>query len=312
MDNWVKGLHHITGAVSSGQADYDFYTKTLGLRLVKKTINHETADSWHFFYGDYDGNAGTIMTNFFMDGVPLPPSKRGRGTISEVTYSVPRGSLGFWQKRLAARGLVVEHRGERFGEEVLYFEDPAGLPSELIACADARDPRALRDLDDSNKVRGFHGVTLHSRIPELTLDFFERLLRFDVQGREGNRTRLAIDGGGPGKWVDLIEEEGAPWGRWGMGGIHHVAFTMQSKEQMELFWRVLSGDGLILTDLRDRKWFHSMYLTEPGGINVEFSNLEPGWTVDEPIEELGTTVSLPKQWEVERESILAKLSPIEI
>ena len=87
---------------------------------------------------------------------------------------------------------------------------------------------------------------------------------------------------------------------------------MQSKEQMELFWRVLSGDGLILTDLRDRKWFHSMYLTEPGGINVEFSNLEPGWTVDEPIEELGTTVSLPKQWEAERESILAKLSPIEI
>ena len=140
MDNWVKGLHHITGAVSSGQADYDFYTKTLGLRLVKRTINHETADSWHFFYGDYDGNAGTIMTNFFMEGVPLPPYRRGRGTITEVTYSVPESSLGFWQERLAAQGLVVERRGERFGEEVLFFEDPAGLPSELIACVGCEGP----------------------------------------------------------------------------------------------------------------------------------------------------------------------------
>ena len=81
---------------------------------------------------------------------------------------------------------------------------------------------------------------------------------------------------------------------------------------MELFWRVLSGDGLILTGLRDRKWFHSMYLTEPGGINVEFSNLTPGWTVDEPLAELGSTVSLPKQWEADRASILAKLPPIEL
>jgi glyoxalase family protein len=312
MVNWVTGLHHITGAVSSGQKDYDFYTGVLGLRLVKKTINHETADSWHFFYGDYDGNAGTIMTNFFMQGVPLPPYKRGRGTITEVTYSVPRGSLDFWQKRLAAEGLATEHRGERFGDEVLYFEDPAGLPSELIACDDERNPRALLDLDDSNKLRGFHAATLLSRIPELTLDFFTRLLRCEVVGKEGNRTRLALGAGGPGRYLDLIDEPEAPWGRWGMGGIHHVALTMESKEQMEFFWRILSGDGLILTDLRDRKWFHSMYMTEPGGINVEFSNLAPGWTVDEPLAELGTIVSLPKQWEAERESILAKLPELEL
>lgn len=312
MSNWVRGLHHITGAVPSGQKDYDFYTRTLGLRLVKRTINHETADQWHYFYGDWDGHAGTIMTNFFMDGVPLPPWQRGRGTISEVTYSVPRGSLDFWQKRLAAAGCPTEHRGERFGEEVLYFEDVGGLPSELVACDDERDPRALQDLDDSNKVRGFHGINVVSRIPELTLDFFTRLLRFEVADRDGNRTRLAIDGGGPGRWLDLLEMPDAPWGRWGMGGIHHVSFTMDSKEHMEQFWRVLSGDGLILTDLRDRKWFHSMYLTEPGGINVEFSNLDPGWTVDEPLEELGSIVSLPKQWEAQRESILAALAPIEL
>jgi len=107
----------------------------------------------------------------------------------------------------------------------------------------------------------------------------------------------------------LIEEPDAPWGRWGLGGLHHVAFTVDSKEQMEAMWRVLSGAGLILTDLRDRKWFHSMYLTEPGGINVEFSNLTPGWLVDEDLESLGTILSLPKQWEADRDRIVAKLPP---
>ena len=182
---WIKGLHHITGAATDGQKDHDFYTKVLGLRRVKKTINHETADQWHLFYGDHDGNAGTIMTNFFFEDVPLPRWKRGRGTISDVSFSVPRGSLDFWQARLEAHGLSCERRGQRFGEEVLAYEDPSGLPSELIEHDDERDPPALLDLDDSNKVRGFHSTTLISRIPELTLQFFTGPLQGEVVGTEG-------------------------------------------------------------------------------------------------------------------------------
>ena len=309
--SWVSGLHHITGAATDGQKDHDFYTRVMGLRRVKKTVNHETADQWHLFFGDYQGNAGTIMTNFYMENVPLPPWKRGRGTIAAVAYSVPEGSLGFWEERLKAAGLPTERQPDRFGEAVLSFEDPSGLPSELIEHDDPRDPPALGALTDDTKVRGFRGTTLISRIPELTKGFFTGLLQAQVIGSEGNRTRLAwSDCGGTG-FVDLLDEPDAPWGHWGLGGIHHVAFTVESKEQMEMLWRVLSGAGLILTDLRDRKWFHSMYMTEPGGINVEFSNLSPGWTVDEDLDSLGSILSLPKQWEGERATIEDKLPAVD-
>ncbi|MEM9405644.1 MAG: VOC family protein [Acidobacteriota bacterium] len=304
---WVTGLHHITGAATDGQKDHDFYTKVLGLRRVKKTINHETADQWHLFYGDHDGNAGTIMTNFFFEDTPLPPWKRGRGTISDVAFSVPRGSLDFWEERLKADGLPTERRGERFGEAVLGYQDPSGIPSELIEHDDERNPPALGDLDDTNKVRGFHSSTLISRLPELSLGFFTQLLQGKVVGEENGRTRIAFADDGATGFIDLLDGADLPWGHWGLGGIHHVALTVESKEQMEMLWRVLSGAGLILTDLRDRQWFHSMYMTEPGGINVEFSNLDPGWTVDEPLEELGSTLSLPKQWADQREEIVAKL-----
>ncbi len=309
MDSWVRGIHHITGAATSGQRDHDFYTGTLGLRLVKRTINHETADQWHLFYGDREGNPGTVMTNFIFESAPLPRYRRGRGSITEVSYSIPRGSIEAWRARLVAAGQPCADRESRFGEPVLGFEDPSGIPSELIECDDPRDRGAGGVIAGPPPVRGFHSVTLLSRIPELTLEFFTRSLRFRIVAKEGRRTRLAVGDGRPGELVDLVEEPEAPWGRWGLGGLHHVAFTLDSKERMEQLWRVLSGQGLILTDLRDRKWFHSMYLTEPGGINVEFSNTTPGWTVDEDLDALGRTLTLPKQWEAQRAPIEAKLPP---
>jgi glyoxalase family protein len=260
---------------------------------------------WHFFYGDYAGNAGTVMTNFLFKGLRVPTCKRGRGTISAVSYSVPDGALPFWKERLERAGTSCELATPRFGAGVLAFEDPAGLPSEIIECDDdRRDPPALEGIPEHAKIRGFHSVTLVSRIPDLTQRFFQKLLRFDPVGVENGRTRLAVNGGGAGTWVDLVEVDPTlPWGEFGIGALHHVAFTVGSKERMERLWQTLSGDGLILTDLRDRKWFHSMYMTEPGGINVEFSNVDPGFTVDEPVERLGETLQLPKQWEAQRVKI---------
>jgi glyoxalase family protein len=118
---------------------------------------------------------------------------------------------------------------------------------------------------------------------------------------------LACAGGGPGTIIDVLNEPDLPWGSFGLGAIHHIAFAVDSLEDEHLVWRSLSGAGMILTDLRDRKWFHSTYLTEPGGINIEFSNLDPGFTVDEPLEELGTTLQLPKQWEADRQRIESEL-----
>ena len=303
----IEGIHHVTGAVENPQRDYDFYTKTMGLRLVKQTVNHETADMWHFFYGDYDANIGTIMTNIiFPDGV-LPRGVRGRGTISELSYSVPRESIGFWRERLTAAGYTCQDRPQRFGEEVLYFEDPEGLPSEIIGCDDTRTPGPCKGFPQEHLIRGFHSVSLVSRLHELSLEFFTTLLGFEIAGKEGPRTRLILGDGGPGNRVDLIDVPEGPWARFGLGSIHHVAFSVPSVEAMQRYWGLLSGSGLILTDLRDRKWFHSLYFTEPGGINLELSNVEPGFTVDEDLDHLGETLQLPKQWQDRYDEIQAVL-----
>ena len=303
----IGGIHHVTGAVTDPQRDYDFYTKTLGMRLVKQTVNHETADMWHFFYGDYNANIGTIMTNIIFPEKMLPRCTRGRGAISELSYSVPKGSLEFWRERLTKASYPCENRPDRFGEKVLYFEDPEGLPSEIIESEDERDPRTLNGIPHEHLLRGFHSVTLVSRLPALSLEFFTGLLGFEIAEQKGNRTRLAVAGGGPGRWVDLLDVPEGPWARFGLGAIHHVAFSVSTLKDMQQFWGILSGAGLIVTDLRDRKWFHSAYLTEPGGINVEISNVDPGFTVDEDLEHLGETLQLPKQWQARYDEIRAVL-----
>ncbi len=304
----VKGIHHITGAVIDGQRDYDFYTNVMGLRMVKRTVNHEVGNLWHFFYGDYEGHTGTIMTNMLFDGIPMRDYQRGRGSIDALSYSIPMGAMAYWIQRLNDNGYTTTERPDRFGNKVTHFKDPGGLDSELIECDDdTRDTTPYAGLDASNIIRGFHSASLISRLPELTIGFFTLELGFEVVGQEGNRTRLAVDGGGPGKTIDILDEPDLPWGLFGLGAIHHIAFTVESVEAMKKAWGVLSGGGMILTDMRDRKWFHSIYMTEPGGINVEISNADPGFTVDEPLEELGQELQLPKQWEDDRERIESEL-----
>ena len=155
MESWIEGIHHVTGAAVDPQEDYDFYTKVLGLRLVKRTVNHENPVMWHFFYGDYTGNAGTVMTNFLFKGLRVPQCKRGRGTITAVSYSVAPGALPFWMERLESAGARCWSEAPRFGAKVLAFEDPAGLPSELIECDDdRRDPKHSRESPIARRCAG--------------------------------------------------------------------------------------------------------------------------------------------------------------
>ena len=307
MSSTIRGIHHITGAVTNPQRDYDFYTKVMGLRFIKKTVNQENPTMWHFFYGDKDGNAGTIMTNIILDGTRLPRCTRGRGSIDTLSYSVPKGSLEFWAARLGENGVETESRPDRFGDSVLFFEDPDELPSELIACDDPRNPAPFGDIGPENQIRGFHGATVTTRVPEVSLDFFTQILGFDEVGRDGDRIRLAVSADCPGNYVDFLDVQEGPWARFGLGSIHHIAFTVDSLEEMELWTRKLSGWGLIVTEARDRGWFHSMYFTEPGGINLELSNMSPGWTVDEEMDDLGRIISLPKHLEPKRAEIEGSL-----
>lgn len=306
----IEGIHHITGLVTAPQRDYTFYTQVLGLRLIKKTVNQDNPKMWHFFYGDHSGNVGTIMTNIILEGVPMSRCEEGRGTIEALSFSVGRDSLDYWRERLNAAGYECSDRPERFGEAVLHFRDPEGLSLELIGCDDPRVPGLAGEVPSEHQIKGFHSAALISRLPDLSKEFFTRLMRFEVVGEEGNRTRLAVNGGGPGRFIDLIDVNEGPWGRMGLGSIHHVAFTVPKFENLERLWQILSGAGLIVTDARDRGWFHSMYFTEPGGINLELSNIEPGWTVDEDMDSLGTILSLPKRLEPKRVEIESVLPPI--
>ena len=307
----IRGIHHITGLVGSAANDLRFYRDVLGLRLIKKTCNQENPTSgWHFFFGDRLGNPGTIMTNIIIEGVPMPKTVKGRGSITDVSYSVSPGSLEYWRERLTAAGCVCTDRPARFGEPVLHFRDFDGISSELVGCEDARMPE-LADLPDEHQIRGFHHATLAPRIPELTVQFLVGVLGFEVVATEGSRTRLAVGGNEPGKLIDVVERRDGPWGRHGLGGLHHIALTVDSVEDMEKWTRILAGAGLIVTGARDRGWFHSTYFTVPGGINMELSNLDPGWTVDEEIDSLGRILSLPKHLEAHRTAIEAALPAVE-
>ncbi|MCY3969285.1 MAG: VOC family protein [Acidobacteria bacterium] len=307
----IRGIHHITGLVGSAANDLGFYRDVLGLRLVKKTCNQENPTSgWHFFFGDRLGHPGTIMTNIVLEGIPMSPAVDGRGSITDVSYSVSPGSLDFWRERLTAAGCTCTDRPARFGDPVLHFRDFDGISSELVGCEDTRVPE-LADLPEEHQIRGFHHATIAPRLPELTLQFLVGVLGFEVVATEGSRTRLAVGGNEPGKLIDVVERDDGPWGRHGLGGLHHIALTVDSVEDMERWTRILAGAGLIVTGARDRGWFHSTYFTAPGGINLELSNLDPGWTVDEDIDSLGTILSLPKHLEPQREAIEAALPRVE-
>ncbi len=307
----IRGIHHITGLVGSAANDLRFYRDALGLRLIKKTCNQENPTSgWHFFFGDRLGHPGTIMTNIILEGVPMPKTVEGRGSITDVSYSVSPGSLDYWRERLTAASCACSDRPARFGDPVLHFRDFDGISSELVGCEDDRMPE-LADLPDEHQIRGFHHATLAPRIPELTVQFLVGVLGFEVVATEGSRTRLAVGGNEPGKLIDVVERSDGPWGRHGLGGLHHIALTVDSVEDMEKWTRILAGAGLIVTGARDRGWFHSTYFTVPGGINMELSNLDPGWTVDEEIDSLGRILSLPKHLEAHRTAIEAALPAVE-
>lgn len=306
----IQGIHHITGLVGSAQNDLDFYREVLGLRLIKKTVNQENpAAGWHFFFGDRDGHAGTIMTNIILEGIPLPRCVDGRGSISDVSYSVSPTSFDYWRQRLANAGHQCEDRPARFGDPVLHFRDDDGISSELIGCDDERVPNLDGDVPAENQIRGFHHATCVSRIPELTLGFLTGVLKFEVVAQADKRTRLAVGKNAPGHFIDLIEQQDGPWAQMGLGALHHIAFTVETDDFHQWAGR-LGGAGLIVTETRDRGWFQSMYFTEPGGINLELSDMQPGWTFDEDMDSLGTIISLPNHLEPMREKIEAGLPEI--
>ncbi|USZ68426.1 ring-cleaving dioxygenase [Halorussus salilacus] len=307
MPTDVPGIHHVTAIASDPGPNLEFFTETLGLRLVKRSVNQDDVSVYHLFYGDRSGSPGTSMTLF-----PYTGARRGRvgtGQVSTVSFLIPEESLDYWVDRFDERGVDADEPRERFGDAVVPFRDPDGLPLELVAREDAAsgDP-PKGSVPDEHAIRGFFGVTLSlaSAGPTATL-----LKAMGYRETESERGRSRYESSGDlGYVVDLLEDPQAPRGRPGAGTVHHVAFRVTEDDQSE--WRdVLMEHGLRPTEIIDRKWFESVYARTEGGVLFEFATESPGYTVDEDIDALGERLVLPEWLEDRRDEIEAGLPDLQ-
>ncbi|MDQ3277466.1 MAG: ring-cleaving dioxygenase [Bacteroidota bacterium] len=302
MENKILGLHHITAIAGEAQRNFDFYTKVLGLRLVKKTVNFDDPGTYHFYFGNEVGTPGTILTFFPWEGIQK--GQTGTGMATEIGYAVPKGSLSFWQQRFAEQGVKQFPVAERFGEQYLPFEDRDGLLLNLIeTSSDDRQPWTTGDVSADVATKGFHSVVLTVRNSGPTAKVITDVLGYQLQGEEGNRYRFATDAINTANIVDLVEE---PTGQRGLnagGTNHHVAFRVKDDAVlMEVREKVRSA-GLNITEKIDRNYFYSLYFREPGGILFELASDNPGFATDETVAELGTHLMLPPQYERSRQRI---------
>lgn len=311
----TPGLHHVTCIAGDPQRNLDFWIETLGLRLVKRSINQDDPTTYHFFFGDARGTPGTSMT--FFPWEDMAQGTVGSGQVSRVAFRVPDGSLSHWEKRFDDHGVAYDDRIDRFGESVLPVRDPDGLPVELVAVdlpADEPTVPWTEFVGEGMAIRGFHSVTLSLADPDPTVDLLQSM-GFDEMGDEIEKVKASGDGrrrfaadGPVGKYVDVVSTTDT--GRQGRGTVHHVAFQTPTDDDQEALRRVAQSRGLQPTAQIDRHWFRSVYFRESNGVLFELATNGPGYTSDEELERLGERLVLPGSFENRREEIQGALPNI--
>lgn len=298
----IPGIHHVTAISGAPQPNVDFFTGTLGQKLVKKTVNFDDPGTYHLYYGDAVGSPGTILTFFpFADA---GPGRAGPGMASAYGYAIPRADFDRITDDLAVRGLTTAGSGLRFGERIVTLRDPDGAPVELIESVDATD------------THGFHSVTLWERDPLPTIRLLTEVFGYDYSGQEQDgateRHRLTAPGAERARHLDVIRVAGAQAGRPGAGTIHHIAFRAKDDADQALWMDRLASAGHRTTDVKDRQYFNAIYFREPGGILFEIATDPPGFAIDEPVASLGQALKLPPQYEAMRSRIERVLPPLRV
>jgi glyoxalase family protein len=307
----VPGVHHVTAITGDVQRNVDFYVGVLGLRFIKRTVNFDVPDTYHLYFGDRVGTPGTAMTFFGWPHLPWGP--QGTGQVLAVSFQVPPSSLDFWEGRL--RELKVEAwRDRRFGSDLIALRDPDGILLELVG--DSSDERWVPwtegPVHPDREIRGFHSVGLCLEATEPSARFLTETLGFREVDQAAGRTRYQTGEGGPHALVELLEWPDAPAGRETTGTVHHVAWRA-ADDAHQLAWReALIGAGREVTPVIERKYFRSIYFREPGGVLFEIATDRPGFTVDEPVEALGSALQLPPRYEDRRENLRFNLPDIEV
>lgn len=304
----INGIHHVTAIAGPARRNLDFYSRVLGLRLVKKTVNFDDPTTWHLYFGDADGNPGTILTFFPWEQVA--PGRLGVGETQETAFRIPAAAVGYWTHRLIANGVAHDVPQKRFGETVLSFRDPDGMRLALVAVPGSESEPAFDngEVPPESAIRGFHGVTLLLDKTEATAAILRDVFGFVEAGREGSTIRMRAEGTAHGGVVDLRAAGGFLPARMGAGSVHHIAFRAgDDAEQARMVKTLVETFGLRPTEQRDRNYFRSVYFREPGGVLFEIATDAPGFAIDEPADDLGGTLKLPAQYETRRAEIEAVL-----
>ncbi len=303
MEHAILGIHHITAIAGDAQRNYDFYTKTLGMKMVKKTVNFDDPQTYHFYFGDETGSPGTILTFF-----PWPRVKQGKNgarMVTEIGYSVPEGSLDFWEKQFKDAGIRHDEINERFGEKQLPFQDPDGLWLTLIESKqnDSRKGRVTSKIDAGAAIKGFHTAVITLNSIEDTAALLTDVFGYQLVDKDRNLYRYRTDAVENAALIDLLEEPNAPGGINAGGTNHHIAFRVKDEETLMTFREKIVERGLFITEKINRDYFFSLYFREPGGVLFEIATDTPGFATDEAVEELGSALKLPGRYEPIRSKI---------
>ena len=311
MNNKILGLHHITAIAGNAKRNFEFYTKVLGLRMVKKTVNFDDPGTYHFYFGDEKGTPGSILTFFPWEGIGA--GKTGTGMATEIGYSVPPGSLDFWADRFTQFNVKQTAITENFGERTLAFTDPDGLNINLVEPKqnDGRQPWITTGITNKEATKGFHSIALTLKDIKATGEILTDIFGYRMLQQETNRYRFITDTIDTANIVDLIETPAGNRGVNAAGTNHHVAFRVENEEVLMNFREKIASKGLSITGKIDRDYFFSLYFREPGGVLFELATDNPGFATDETVETLGSSLRLPKQYEPSRDKIEAVLPKLD-
>src|SRR5690349_151210 len=309
----VHGLHHVTCIAGDAQENLDFYTKVMGLRLVKKSINQDAPDTYHLFFADAVGSPGTDLTFFPWPG--MGPGRLGHGLTNEVVFAVPAGSLDWWKTWLKDHGVALSPEEWRFSERTLPFVDPHGLALAIteVPAPASTTPWEKSPIPAEHQLRGFHTVRTWERDLEPTVALLTGPMGLTKVGEENGWHRYGVKPANgaveraSGTFIDLKAFPDERRGSWGVGSVHHVAWRVADSAHEISVREAVRKHGVHTTDQIDRFWFTSVYFKEPGGALFELATEGPGFGRDEDPAHLGETLVLPPWFEARRSEIEAGL-----
>lgn len=304
----IKGLHHITSMASDANQNNAYFTKLLGLRRIKKTVNFDAPDVYHLYYGDEVGTPGSVMTYF-----PFPNMQAGSfgtGEVGTSAFSIGRNTLEFWQNRFLDAGLKDVKTSDHFGEKRIDFKGPDNESFALVETDNQRTPWVSNDVPEEAAIKGFHSASMRlsddGRMREL-LSF----MNYEVIDETSNIVRMGISTENAANIIDLEKHTSTDRASQGAGSVHHIAFAVEDKKAQLEVRKALMDTGYQVTPVIDRDYFWAIYFRTPDGILFEIATNEPGFERDEDKAHLGEALQLPKQHEHLRDQIEKLLPPIE-